>query len=75
VAIILNLLMIWKRNMREFALVGIWALFAIYIRHEGSYNSIAYTALIGCIILLITITIHGFKNRNTNPFKKLQERL
>ncbi|MEH6746166.1 MAG: tryptophan-rich sensory protein [Maribacter arcticus] len=74
VAIILNLLMIWKRNMREFALVGIWALFAIYIRHEGSYNSIAYTALIGCIILLITITIHGFKNRNTNPFKKLQER-
>ena len=75
VAIILNLLMIWKRNMREFALVGIWALFAIYSRHEGSYNSIAYTALIGCIILLITITIHGFKNRNTNPFKKLQERL
>jgi len=74
-AIILNLWMIWKRNMREFALVGIWALFAIYIRHEGSYNPIAYTALIGCVILLLTITIHGFKNRNTNPFKKLQERL
>ena len=73
VATILNLLMIWKRNMREFALVGVWALFAIYSRHEGSYNSIAYTALIGCIILLITITVHGYKNRKTNPFKKLQE--
>ena len=69
VAIILNLLIIWKRNMREFALVGIWALLAIYIRHEGSYNSIGYTALIGSIILLIAITIFGYKNRKTNQFK------
>ena len=75
VAIILNLLMIWKRNMREFALVGIWALFAIYIRHEGSYNSIAYTALIGCIILFLAISAHAFKNKETNPVIKLQERL
>lgn len=75
VAIILNLLMIWKRNMREFALVGIWALFAIYYRHEGSYNDIAYTALIGSIILFLAITAHAFKNRKTNPGIKLQERL
>ncbi|WP_339626827.1 tryptophan-rich sensory protein [uncultured Maribacter sp.] len=74
VAITLNLLMIWKRNMREFALVGIWALFAIYIRHEGYYNSIANTALIGSIILFIAITVHAFKNRRTNPIKKFQER-
>ncbi|WP_339655791.1 tryptophan-rich sensory protein [uncultured Maribacter sp.] len=73
VAIILNLLMIWKRNMREFALVGIWALFAIYIRHDGTYNSIANTALIGSIFLFIGITAHAFKNRKTNPIKKLQE--
>lgn len=75
VAIVLNLIMIWKRNMREFAVVGIWALFAIYIRHQSSYDTIAYTALVGCIILFIAISIHAFKNRETNPFKKLQERL
>ncbi|WP_339841458.1 tryptophan-rich sensory protein [uncultured Maribacter sp.] len=75
VAIVLNLLMVWKRNMREFALVGIWALFAIYSRHEGSNNSIAYTALIGCIILFIAISAHAFKNRKTSPAQKLQERL
>jgi hypothetical protein len=74
VAIMLNLIMIWKRNMREFAAVGIWALFAIYIRHQDGYTSIAYTALAGVIILLIAISFHGYKNRRTNPIKKLQER-
>lgn len=75
VAIVLNLLMIWKRNMREFALVGVWALFAIYSRHQDGYSSIAYTALSGAIILFIAIGVHGFKNRETNPFLKFQERL
>ncbi|WP_394973906.1 tryptophan-rich sensory protein [uncultured Croceitalea sp.] len=74
VAIVLNLLMIWKRNMREFALVGIWALFAIYVRHKTNYDMIACTAFIGSIILLISIVIHGFLNRKTNPFQKLLER-
>ncbi|SNR27023.1 hypothetical protein SAMN04488009_0584 [Maribacter sedimenticola] len=75
VAIALNLIMVWKRNMREFAAVGIWALFAIYIRHQDTYSTIANTALVGSILLLIAIMIHGYKNRKTNPFKKLQERL
>ncbi|MGC1515732.1 MAG: tryptophan-rich sensory protein [Maribacter sp.] len=75
VATILNLLMVWKRNMREFASVGIWALFAIYIRHQDAYITIAYSALAGVIILFVAIGIHGYQNRHTNPFKKLQERL
>ncbi len=74
VAIILNLLMIWKRNLREFALVGVWALFAIYSRHQGSINAISYVALAGCILLILAILAHGFKNRKTNPFQKLLER-
>ena len=75
IAVILNLVIIWKRNMREFALVGIWALFAIYIRHKDSLETIAYSALIGSLILLVAISIHGFKNRDTNPFIKLKQRL
>ncbi|GMN10391.1 tryptophan-rich sensory protein [Croceitalea sp. MTPC9] len=74
VATLLNLLMIWKRNMREFALVGVWALFAIYVRHKTNYETIAYTALIGSIILLVSTAIHGFINRKTNPLQKLLER-
>ena len=75
IATILNLIMIRKRNMREFALVGVWAILAIYIRHKGTIESIAYTALAGCIILLTFIFWHGFQNRKTNPFIKLRQRL
>ncbi len=74
IAILLNLLMILKRNMREFAMVGIWALIAIYIRHQISNQIIGYTALAGAILLCITAGIHGFLNRDTNPGKKLVER-
>lgn len=75
IALILNLVMVWKRNMREFAGVGIWALFAIYTRHQNTYDTIAYSALASVIILLMAVGIHAYKNRHTNLFKKLQERL
>ncbi len=75
IAMLLNLLMIWKRNMREFAGVGVWALFAIYIRHKDSFELIAYCALIGSLVLLVAIMVHGYKNRDTNPFIKLKQRL
>ncbi|MEP2239935.1 MAG: tryptophan-rich sensory protein [Maribacter sp.] len=74
-ATIINLLMIWKRNMREFALVGVWALIAIFIRHNGSNIYIAYSAMTGSIILFIAVAIHGIKNHKTSPFIKLQERM
>ena len=74
VAVILNLLMIVKRNMREFALVGVWALLAIYVRHQGTQENIALSALIGSIVLFIAILVHGYQNRKTNFLKKLMER-
>jgi len=67
IAVILNIVMIYTRNMREFAAVGIWALFAIYIRHNGELNTIAYTALSGAILIGVNVAYHGFKNRKTNP--------
>lgn len=68
IATLVNIFMVWKRHMREFAVVGIWALFAIYIRHSGSIDAIANMALTCCIILAIMITIHVIQNRKTNPF-------
>ncbi len=74
VALLLNLVMIWKRNMREFAMVGVWSLFAIFWRHKNNFETIAYTALTGSIILLVAAGIHGFKNRATSPPIKLKQR-
>lgn len=71
VAVIINLLMVYLRNMREFALVGMWALFAIFIRHQDQYPSIAYTALAGTIIIFIYVGYHGFKNRKSNPMYRM----
>ena len=74
VATIINFLMIQKRNMREFAAVGVWALFAIFIRHKDSIESIAYVALTGSIVLFVAILWHGYQNRKTGPLIKLKER-
>lgn len=68
VAGILNLWITWKRNMREFALVGVWALVAIAIANWNGVQSIVYTALIVAVILFISSGIHGYNNRKSNPF-------
>ena len=71
----INIAMIVYRNMREFAAVGVWALFAIFIRHKGTIDSIAHLALFCSFVLLVAIGLHGYKNRKTNPMFKLMERL
>lgn len=74
IAVYINNLMINLRNMREFALVGAWALFAIFIRHKDSIESIAYYALAGAVVLTFAAGIHGYQNRATNPMNKLKQR-
>ncbi len=68
VATLVNVFMVWKRKMREFAFVGIWALFAIYVRHSGSLETIANIALICCAILAIAVIAHFIHTRKSNPF-------
>lgn len=65
IATVLYLMMIFLRNMREFAAVGIWALYAIYIRHQDEYVSIAYPALVACGIILIAIVWNTFRTRKS----------
>lgn len=71
VATIINLAMIFYRNMREFAAVGIWALVAIYFKQIENQDSIAYTALVGAIVIALYAAYHGFKNRKTNPLYRI----
>ncbi|WP_339868514.1 hypothetical protein [uncultured Algoriphagus sp.] len=69
IAVGLNLFMIATRNLREFASVGVWALIAIAVRHWGTIPSLQWTALTGAAVLFIAISIHGYQNRATAPFK------
>jgi len=69
VAVIVNLCMVATRNLREFACVGVWAVVAIAVRHWGSIPAIQWTALIGAVVLVVAIGIHGYQNRKTAPFK------
>lgn len=80
IAFVINSLMIWKRNMREFAMVGVWALVAIFVRFQSetildasSAQLIAYTSLGLAIALFIQTGVHGAMNTKTNPFKKFLE--
>lgn len=71
VAISLNLYMIWKRNMREFAIVGAWALVGIGTANNGTNNNLLYFAFAGAGVLLFFSALHAFRNRATNPLVKL----
>ena len=73
IATIINLIVTWTRNMREFALVGAWALTAIAYTNYGKHMSIVFTAGIAAGILIISSIVHGFKNRKTNPIEKCKE--
>ena len=73
IAIIVNLIVTWKRNMREFALVGAWALVGIGNANNGFNDTVAYLAFSGAAILVVSSLVHSFKNRDTNPFIKLKQ--
>lgn len=66
-------LLIYYRNMREAALVGIWALIAIAVKQQ-EHPAILYASVIASALLLIYVSVHGYKNRQTSPFKKIQRR-
>ncbi len=72
VAALLNLFMLYTRNMREFCLVGIWALMAIAER--SAIESIYLTAVICAGILILLTLIHGFKNLKQNTLFYPQEK-
>ncbi len=72
VALFIYMFLISKRNMREAAIVGIWAFVAIAVRRWSDYKDIAVTAIIASVILMILIEIHGNKNKYYTPFAKIK---
>ena len=68
IAVAINVFMIWNRNMREFALVGVWSLIAIAVANQNGDKLVYWTALAMALFIFINISIHGYQNRKTNPF-------
>lgn len=63
IAAVLNLYLTWNRNMRESAMVGAWALIAIFVANRNQNETVAISALIAAAILVISGAIHGYRNR------------
>jgi len=70
IASIINVLVVFKRHMRAFALVGAWALVGIGNANLGSSQMVASTAFGAAILLIIVSGVHLFKNWNSSVFSK-----
>lgn len=66
VAGLINVFMVWTRNLREYGLVGIWALVAIAVSNQHEVKLIAYACFIVAAIILISIIVSGAKNRKSS---------
>lgn len=64
IAGIINLLMTWQRNMREYALVGVWGLLAIAVANWTTEPSIVQSSIIISVILFLSSTVHAIRNRS-----------
>ncbi len=62
IAGLLYVFMTWKRNMREFALVGTWALIAVAVANMRNSQIIYWVALITAIVIGVSSFAHSFKN-------------
>lgn len=64
IAGLINIYMVWKRNLREYALVGIWGLVAVAIGNsDGGTEAIVYGCYGMSLIILVFIVLNGLKDR------------
>ena len=66
IAVIINALMLFKKNMSAFALVGAWALIAIGVANQTKENTVGFIAFLAAGFLFILVAIQLFKNRKSN---------
>jgi CHASE2 domain-containing sensor protein len=62
IAGIINIFMTWKRNMREYALVGVWALIAVALANRDNGTAIFIVGMATAAIIASSCLIHGIKN-------------
>lgn len=70
IAAVIFITMIWKRNMREYATVGVWGIIAIAVKNWNDHPTVAYVSLTVALIIFINTAVHGYQNRATAPFSR-----
>ncbi|NEU09728.1 tryptophan-rich sensory protein [Flavihumibacter sp. R14] len=65
VAGVVNVYITWKRNLREFALVGVWGLTAVAAANWHKEQIVGHTAIAVSVIVLLSIGMHAYKNRKS----------
>lgn len=59
----INLIITWKRNLRESAMVGVWALVAVAVANWNGGQPVVYTAIGAAVIVFVSANIHGYRNK------------
>ncbi|MDQ3019642.1 MAG: tryptophan-rich sensory protein [Bacteroidota bacterium] len=67
IAGVVNIFMTWKRNMREFGFVGVWALIAIGVANIERSPPLFVFAIIMGALLFISSSAHAYINREYAP--------
>jgi hypothetical protein len=74
VAMVIYLMLIKYRNMREAAGVGVWALAWIATEQWDQNLVISYTAIAIAAVISIAAAMHAFKNKDTSPMAKIMNK-
>jgi hypothetical protein len=64
------LFMTWRRNMREYAFTGVWALIAIAVADCHRSAAVTRAAVGMAAILFVSSSVHGYMNRDFSPWRK-----
>ena len=67
---IVYLVLTWRRNMREAAMVGVWALAGVGVADWGRARGVAVEAWVLATVLSCSSMLHAYRNRNYAPFRK-----
>jgi hypothetical protein len=65
VATLYNLTMVRWRNLREHALVAVWAFVAIAVKQRGGSHPVFVTALVAAALLVVVVAVHAVRSRAT----------
>lgn len=65
------LLLTWKRNMREYEMVGAWGLAAVGVTNVHDQKLIAWIAFTVAGILFVSTTVHAYINRKSFPWREI----
>ncbi len=66
--------MIQKRNMREYAIAGVWGIIALAVQNWENYSSVSYVAIGVSLAIIVATGLHAYKNRATSIPNKLRSK-